>query len=66
VGTTKHGTTALDNLGPLTRYHHRVKTHGGWQVTQPFNGIFLWRAPHGALYLVDHTGTRQLRPTTAA
>ncbi|MGH3362947.1 MAG: hypothetical protein ACRDOM_10865, partial [Nocardioides sp.] len=24
-------------------------------------GIYVWRDPHGATYLVDHTGTRQLR-----
>lgn len=56
--------TRIDNLGPMTGYHHRVKTHGGWQVVQPFNGIFLWRAPHGSVYLVDSTGTRQLRRPT--
>ena len=41
--------------------HHRIKTHGHWQVRQPFPGIYVWRDPHGALYLVDHTGTRRLR-----
>jgi len=45
----------------MTPFHHRVKTHPGWQVQQPFPGIFLWRDPHGATYLVDHTGTRRLR-----
>lgn len=60
----QHDQTRLDNLGPMTGYHHRVKTHGGWQVVQPFNGIFLWKAPHGSVYLVDNSGTRQLhRPT---
>ncbi|MGH3506748.1 MAG: hypothetical protein ACRDO2_06045, partial [Nocardioidaceae bacterium] len=44
--------TGLDNLGPLTRRHHRVKTHGGWQLRQPFPGIFVWRSPHGRYYLV--------------
>jgi hypothetical protein len=52
--------TGLDNLGPLTRRHHRVKTHGGWQLRQPFPGIFVWRSPHGRHYLVDHTGTTAL------
>ena len=41
--------------------HHRLKTHGRWAVKQPFPGIYLWRDPHGACYLVDHTGTRALR-----
>ena len=25
-----------------------------------FPGIYVWRDPHGAFYVVDHTGTRQL------
>jgi hypothetical protein len=29
-------------------------------VQQPFPGIYVWRDPHGAFYLVDHTGTRRL------
>lgn len=31
-----------------------------WQVEQPFPGIDVWQDPYGALYLVDHTGTRRL------
>ena len=57
------GQTGLHNLGPLTQFHHRVKTHGSWQVKQPFPGIYLWRDPHGRCYLVDHTGTRPLGKT---
>jgi hypothetical protein len=41
-----------------------LRPHGGWQVQQPFPGIYLWRDPDGAMYLVDHTGTRRLRPDT--
>ena len=52
--------TGMDNLGPLGRFHHRVRTHGNWAVEQPFPGIYLWRAPHGSIYLVDHTGTRKV------
>lgn len=54
------GTTSVDNLGPLTRTHHRIKTHAGWQVRHPFPGIVIWRDPHGAHYLVDPTGTRRI------
>ena len=57
------GQTAVDNLGPMTVFHHRVKTHGRWQVKQPFPGIYLWRDPHGRCYLVDNTGTRPLGKT---
>lgn len=54
------GQSRVGNYGPMTRFHHRIKTHGGWQVQQPFPGIYVWRDPHGAMYLVDHTGTRRL------
>jgi hypothetical protein len=54
------GQTGIGNLAPMTRFHHRVKTHGRWTVKQPFAGVFVWRSPHGRLFLVDHTGTRAL------
>ncbi len=54
------GQTRVDNLAPLGRFGHRVKTHGSWTLRQPFNGIMLWRDPHGQIYLVDHTGTRKI------
>jgi hypothetical protein len=57
------GQTSVDNLGPMTSFHHRIKTHSRWQVKQPFPGIYLWRDPHGRIYLVDHTGTRPLGKT---
>jgi hypothetical protein len=50
----------LDNYGPLGRFHHRVKTFGCWVVRQPFAGSYLWRDPHGQIYLVDHSGTRKV------
>lgn len=53
------GQSRMDNYSPLGRFHHRIKTHGRWQVRQPFDGIYLWRDPHGVFYLVDHTGTRR-------
>lgn len=54
------GQSRIGNYGPLTRHHHRIKTHSPWDVKQPFPGIYLWRDPHGATYLVDATGTRRL------
>ena len=54
------GESGIGNYGPMTIRHHRIKTHGGWQVQQPFPGIYVWRDPHGTHYLVDHTGTRRL------
>lgn len=63
------GQSWLGNYGPLIRFHHRIKTFGGWKVKQPFPGIYLWRDTHGGYYLVDHTGTRRVtreRPGSAA
>ncbi|RJS46887.1 hypothetical protein [Nocardioides cavernaquae] len=57
------GLSTIGNYGPLTQFHHNLKTHCGWEVQQPFPGIYLWRDPHGAYYLVDHTGTRALGNT---
>jgi hypothetical protein len=66
VGAGQSGQSGLGNYGPLSTTHHRLKTFGRWQVQQPFPGIYLWRDPHGATYLVDHTGTRRLHPHHAA
>ena len=54
------GQTRLGNLGKLTILHHRIKTFTGWEAHEPFPGIRIWRDPFGALYLVDHTGTRRI------
>ena len=58
------GESGVGNYGPMTVPHHRVKTFGGWDLKQPFPGIYLWRDPHGTYYLVDHTGTRKLKGRT--
>ena len=56
-----NGQSGLGNYGPMTTFHHRIKTFGKWTVKQPFPGVYLWRDPHGAaLYLVDNTGTRRI------
>ena len=54
------GQSGLGNYGPMTTFHHRIKTFGKLTVKQPFPGIYLWRDPHGMHYLVDHTGTRRI------
>jgi len=54
------GRSEIGNYGPMTRFHHRIKTHGAWDCKQPYPGLFVWRDPFGRLYLVDHTGTRRL------
>ena len=59
------GVSGIGNYGPMTVTHHRIKTHGRWQVQQPFPGIYVWRDAYGATYLVDNTGTRRIRETDA-
>ena len=59
------GQTGTHNSGPLRRRHHRWKTHGGYRCRQAGPGRHLWQTPHGLCFLVDHTGTHRLDPTTA-
>jgi len=51
------GQTATDNLAPLCRRHHRLKTHSPWGYTVFEPGTYLWTSPHGHQFLRDHTGT---------
>jgi hypothetical protein len=60
------GQTRLGNLGPHVRRNHMYKTHGRWQVRQPEPGTWLWRSPHGRIYLVNTTGTHPLGDTPYA
>lgn len=48
------------NLGPLSRYHHRLKTHAGWSYQQTSPGVFYWRSPHGHWVRVDTHGSHYL------
>ena len=41
------GQTRLAGLGPMTRHHHRVVTHGRWRKVQPSPGQFVFRSPGG-------------------
>jgi hypothetical protein len=52
--------TSTDNLTPLRRYSHRVKTHGGWRVHRLDDGALEWTTKHGFKFRVDHTGTHPL------
>lgn len=58
------GQTNLDNLAPMIRFHHRIKTHGRWQVRQPEANVYLWRTPHGRYFRVDAAGTHRLPQRT--
>jgi hypothetical protein len=48
------GDTALQNLAPLCRGHHKVKHHGGWQLRQlpDGGGAVEWISPAGRRYVV--------------
>ena len=50
------GGTTSSNLAPLCRFHHRLKTHSGWNYTVIEPGTYLWRSPYGYRYLRDSRG----------
>ncbi|HEV8527348.1 MAG TPA: HNH endonuclease, partial [Actinomycetes bacterium] len=50
------GPTAQGNTGPFCDRQHLFKTHGGWQVSQPTPGQFVWRT------LTGHTYTKHPDP----
>jgi hypothetical protein len=56
------GQTSTDNLAPLCRLHHRLKTHAGWTYNMVTPGTYRWRSPHGQTWLRDPTGTTDLTP----
>ena len=41
------GETSLQNLGALCRRHHRLKTHGGWNIESFSDGSCTWTSPAG-------------------
>ncbi|HVB43830.1 MAG TPA: DUF222 domain-containing protein [Streptosporangiaceae bacterium] len=44
------GRTCSCNLGGLCRFHHQLKQHVRWQLTQPTPGTFIWTTPAGRTY----------------
>jgi len=63
VPHARRGPTATDNLAPLCRRHHRLKTLAGWTYTMVEPGTYLWRSPHGLAYQRNHTGTTPAHPS---
>jgi len=54
------GQTSVDNLAPLRRFSHRVKTHArGWKVRRIDAKTIEWRTPNGFTFHVDPTGTHR-------
>ncbi|WP_310963822.1 HNH endonuclease signature motif containing protein [Nocardioides terrisoli] len=54
------GQTGLDNVAPLVRHHHRIKTLTSWHEFCLSPGRWLWISPHGFAFLVDRHGTRRI------
>ncbi len=50
VEYSKGGRTHPHNLGPLCRYHHRLRHEAGWRIEQPTPGRFVWTSPLGHTY----------------
>ena len=52
------GQTNTQNLAPLRRFTHRVKTHApGWNVQRLDPTTLQWTTPHGFTFHVTPTGT---------
>ncbi|VXB93026.1 hypothetical protein [Nocardioides sp. AX2bis] len=58
------GQTRDTNAAPLTRTHHRAKTHAGWTVRQHGLDRHYWRTPHGLYRETGPAGTRVIDETT--
>ncbi len=53
--------TNTQNLAPLSRYGHRVKTHArGWNVRRINHKTLEWRTPHGFVFHVGPAGTHRI------
>ncbi len=62
-GAPQRGSTAADNLGPLSTRCHRLKTDGGFTLTQIQPGVCEWHTPAGLTYRVtpgNHGRTQKL------
>lgn len=51
------GDTSAKNLGVLCRRHHRLKTHGGWNLESESDGSCTWTSPEKKQYFVPARDT---------
>ncbi|MBM7519972.1 hypothetical protein [Nocardioides nitrophenolicus] len=56
------GQTGDLNDAPLTRRHHRAKTHLPYRTRQLGLGAYRWETPHGLLRVVSRYGTTAVEP----
>jgi hypothetical protein len=57
------GQTGDHNDAPLTRLHHRIKTHHhGWHTQQLSLAAYRWTTPHGLTRVVTPRGTQTVQP----
>ena len=54
------GQTGVHNAAPLSRTHHRAKTHLGYRCRRTADGEHVWRTPHGLYRITDARGTHPL------
>ncbi|TCO21244.1 uncharacterized protein DUF222 [Kribbella steppae] len=55
------GQTSTENLAPLGRFPHRLKTHGrGWNVRRLDRKTLEWSTPNGFTFHVGPTGTHRV------
>ena len=66
IAHNQGGPTSDDNLAPLCRRHHRLKTKTAWTYQTLDKGTWLWTDPHRLTYLRNHNGTRELTDIRAA
>lgn len=54
------GQTRIGNAGPMTRHHHRIKTHGPMNLRQPEPGLYVWQTAHRRYRMTNGQGTHQV------
>lgn len=60
------GQTGDHNDAPLTRSHHRAKTHCGYEVRQLDLSTYRWLTPHGIVRVVTPRGTQRVQQLRAS
>ncbi len=58
------GQTNAENLAPLCRTHHRIKTHTAWDYKRLTDGTYTWTSPTGHQYDVTPASRRPPRRRT--